>query len=236
MCWAEDGVVRAGLEAALQRAKDKAKVATPSRAPVPEVTLEVARVRVVKLEAALAVLADVSGPEVDALRNTLARAKVAASPPPVDVQLSQCQQFIKGLSNASKIWRGLEKWRRVRLQLARDWLQRLQQEAAVRVSAPVPVASDASSEVLRLQNIVSQLQVQLAKSEGGAGVAMDGVIQESPSKRGRVRPENFVCQTVEEIIEWMDARQSATCASSSKLAMLPKSAGWLPCWRRERHS
>ena len=88
----------------------------------------------------------------------------------------------------------------VRLQEARDRLQRLQQEAAVRVSEPVPVAPDVSSDVLRLQNIVSQLQVQLAKSEGGAGVAMDGVIQESPLKRGRVRPENFVCQTVEELI------------------------------------
>ena len=49
-----DGVVRAGVEAALQRAKDKAKVATPSRVPVPEVTLEGARVGVVKLETALA--------------------------------------------------------------------------------------------------------------------------------------------------------------------------------------
>ena len=51
--------------------------------------------------------------------------------------------------------------------------------------------------------------VQLAKSEGCvAGVAMDGVIQESPLKKGRVHPENFVCQTLEELIEWMDARQS----------------------------
>ena len=63
----EDCVVRAGLETALQRAKDKAKVTTPSRAPVPGVTLVAARVRVVKLEAALAALADVSGREVDAL-------------------------------------------------------------------------------------------------------------------------------------------------------------------------
>ena len=38
----EDGAVREGLEAALRRAKDKAKVATPSRAPVPEVTFEAA--------------------------------------------------------------------------------------------------------------------------------------------------------------------------------------------------
>ena len=27
-------------------------------------------------------------------------------------------------------------------------------------------------------------------------------------KKGRVRPENFVCQTVEEVLEWMGARQS----------------------------
>ena len=63
----EDGAVRAGLEAALRRARDKAKVATPSRAPVAEVTFEAARVRVVTLEAALAALADFSGPEVDVL-------------------------------------------------------------------------------------------------------------------------------------------------------------------------
>ena len=30
-------------------------------------------------------------------------------------------------------------------------------------------------------------------------------VQESPSKKGRVRPEDFVCQTVEELIQWIDA-------------------------------
>ena len=44
-----------------------------------------------------------------------------------------------------------------------------------------------SAEVVRLQNIVSQLQAQLAKSEAGvAEMVMDGV-QESPLKKGRVR-------------------------------------------------
>ena len=57
--------------------------------------------------------------------------------------------------------------------------------------------------------MVSQLQAQLAKSEGGlAGQAMDVVIQESPLKRGRVRLEHVLCHTVEEVIEWMDGRQS----------------------------
>ena len=99
----------------------------------------------------------------------------------------------------------------------------------MRVSAQVPVATDASSEVLRLQNIVSQLQVQLAKSEGGASVAM---------------PENFVCQTVEEIIEWMDARQSdmrvavevGNASEVSRLAaMLAEGASQLKSWTLSTH-
>ena len=90
----EDDSVKAGLEAALKRARDKAKVAAPSRAPVPEVAIEVARGRVVKLEAALVALGDHTGPEVEALTAALGRARAAASPPPIDVQVSQCQQFI----------------------------------------------------------------------------------------------------------------------------------------------
>ena len=39
-----------------------------------------------------------------------------------------------------------------------------------------------------------------------ADVAMDGP-RESIEER-TVRPENFACQTVEELIEWMDARPS----------------------------
>ena len=67
---------------------------------------------------------------------------------------------------------------------------------------------DVTPEVAHLRDMVSQLQAQLAKSDVGfAGQAMDGVIQESPTKK-RVRPECFVCNTVEELIEWMDARQS----------------------------
>ena len=89
--------------------------------------------KVVKLEAALAALSDCAGPEVDALREALARVKVAASPPPVDIQLKQCQQFI---DRTVKRIEDLDKSREVesvRLQEARDRLQRLQQEAAVSV-------------------------------------------------------------------------------------------------------
>ena len=63
--------------------------------------------RVVKLEPALAALADFSGPGVCALTAALASAKVAACPPPVDVQLTQCQQFIdcEAHRRFGQIWR-----------------------------------------------------------------------------------------------------------------------------------
>ena len=99
-----------------------------------------------KLEAALAALSDCAGPDVDALREALARAKVAASPPPVDIQLKQCQQFI---DRTVKRIEDLDKSREVesaRLQEARDQWQRLQQEATVSVP-PAVVASNASPEV-----------------------------------------------------------------------------------------
>ena len=201
----EDGGAKTGLEEALRRAREKAKVA-PSRAPVPEVTIEAARAR---LEAALGALADHTGPEVDVLTTALARARIAASPPPVDVQVIQCQQFI---DRTVKRLDELDKSREVeaiRLQEARDRLKRLQQEAAARATPPPPAvaAPDANPEVANLRSLVSLLQAQLAQCEGGvAGQAMEGV-QEIPSKK-RPRPECFVSHTVEELIEWIDARQA----------------------------
>ena len=91
----EDGATKAGLEAALRRAKEQHKGVSPGRAPVPEVTFEAARVRVQKLEAALLAIADFPGPEVDVLQAVLTHAKAAAVPPPVNVQVTQCQQFIE---------------------------------------------------------------------------------------------------------------------------------------------
>ena len=59
-----------------------------------EVVLSSARERVVKLEAALAALGDACGPEVVLLQSSLKSAKRAAQEPALDVQLSQCEQFV----------------------------------------------------------------------------------------------------------------------------------------------
>ena len=63
-----------------------------ARSP-PEVALSAARQRVAKLEAALAALGD-TGPEVTVLQSALKRAKQAAQEPPLDVQMSLCEQFV----------------------------------------------------------------------------------------------------------------------------------------------
>ena len=137
----------------------------------------------------------------------------------MDVQVSQCQQFI---DRTVKRMNELDRVREVeaaRLQEARDRLQQLQQEPAVAHTTAPPVGvSDASPEVAQLRGMVSQLQAQLAKREGGlAGQAMDEVVQESPRANPTKRPEkfalqrpchqeNFVPHCDEEMQEWMEGR------------------------------
>ena len=131
--------------------------------------------------------------------------------------------------------RRLEEWDRsreeksVRLQEARGRLQRLREAAAAQGTVSPVAVPDVTSEMAHLRDMVSQLQAQLAKSEQGS---------ESPTKK-RVRPECFVCHTVEELIEWMDARQSdmrvgvevGNAPEISGLAvLLAEGAGQLKSW------
>ena len=82
------------LESKWHEACDQAQAATQAkRALVPEAMCEAARVKVSKLEAAIETT-------VQFLRQVLARATVAAVPLPVDLQLTQCQQFIDRATNA----------------------------------------------------------------------------------------------------------------------------------------
>ena len=71
--WGHQGRTRSCVEA-----RQGTEQVSTSRAPVPEVTFEAARVRVQKLEAALLALADFPGPEVNVLEAALTRAKAAA--------------------------------------------------------------------------------------------------------------------------------------------------------------
>ena len=73
----------------------------PNRAPSPpKVAISAARQRVVQLETALAALGD-TGPEVTMLQTALKRAKQAAQEPPLDVQMSMCEQLVRHQSTTA---------------------------------------------------------------------------------------------------------------------------------------
>ena len=157
----------------------------------------------------LSSMADFPGPEVDVLQAVLTRAKAAAVPPPLIVQVIQCQQFIERIVKRTEELHRVREAKSRRLQEGRQRLHRLQQEAIT--GAPTvsdrPAALDVDSEVVRLQDQVAHFQAQLA-TRASEGVRATVVVQESLSKKGRVRPEDFMCQTVEELIQWIEGRQS----------------------------
>ena len=107
-----------------------------------------------KLEAALLAMADFPGPEVDVLQAFLTHAKIAVVPPPVNVQVIQCQQFIERTVKRIEELDKMRKTQSRRLQEGRQRLQRLQQEAVA--GAPTVsdllTALDMASEVVRLQD------------------------------------------------------------------------------------
>ena len=200
----EDGNARAGIEAALKRVKDQAQAATQAnRAQVPEAMFEAARVRVSKLEAAIEAMGEFQGPEVQYLQGALARARVAATPPPVDVQLTQCQQFI---DRATKRIEDLDRAREmesIRLKEAQGRLHRLQQET-----------ESANSGTNDIGVEVAILKAKLAKTEAERD-ALRAPPPRSKVRRtedaggcsGRVIP--FMPTLVsEELDDWMKDRQA----------------------------
>ena len=60
----------------------------------PDAVRQAARKRVVKLQQALDVLGETTGPEVDGLRSALEKAKKSSSGPTVEFQITECKSFI----------------------------------------------------------------------------------------------------------------------------------------------
>ena len=67
----------------------------PRRAPDPDAAMEVARSKFSSFEAALAAMGNHQGPEVDALRSALSKAKQAAKERPLKAQLAHTDAFIE---------------------------------------------------------------------------------------------------------------------------------------------
>ena len=126
----------------------------------PDAARQAARERVAKLQQALVVLGETSGPEVDGLRSALAKAQKSASEPTLEVQDTECKSFI---ARAEKRVAALDAQRAqevASLEEGRARLIRLESAAleAPQVVMPPP---EASSEVLQLRELVSQLQAQI---------------------------------------------------------------------------
>ena len=160
----------------------------------PESRVTAARERVSKLEAASTALHGVEGPEVEASRVALKRAKEVKRQP-VDVQIKECEGF---LSRARAHLAELDAKRAVvssNIHEAEQWLAALKQ--AQQFTPPPPV--DADEELRQLRATVAQMKGQLQ----GAKPALE----EGQAPKRVCRREDFVPMCVEELQEWIAGRQ-----------------------------
>ena len=117
-----------------------------------------ASVRVKKIKHALLVLGDTEGPEVDGLRAALKRAESDTKVTPIHTQVKECESF---LQRARLHMEELDQKRAVVGASISDAEKRLVALESQEACMPAPAASpDASSEVQRLQELVSQLQAK----------------------------------------------------------------------------
>ena len=153
------------------------------------------QVRVAKLEAALAALHGVDGPEVESLRAALKLAK-EVKVQRVDVQIKECEGF---LSRARAHMAELDVKRttvRANIHDAEKRLEALKQMQ--QFSPPPPV--DADAEPRQLREKVAQLQGQL---EG-----VKPALAEGQASMRICRREDVVPNCVEELQEWIGGRQA----------------------------
>ena len=116
----------------LNSAKDKVN---------PDVARDAARNKISKLEKALEVLSDSTGPAVDALKSELEKARQAAKVPPLNVQISSTQDFIR---RSERRLAELEEERTAESKLLEEARERLRQLEAARC-AQEAVASSPSA-------------------------------------------------------------------------------------------
>ena len=91
----EDSKVKEELQAALQRAKEHVAKPVQSVRLSPEAAKTAARLKVDRLEKAVEALGDYDGPELAGLKQALKKARELAQELPIDVQITQCKEFIE---------------------------------------------------------------------------------------------------------------------------------------------
>ena len=192
------------LKPILTSAKDKVN---------PDAARDAARNKVSKLEKALEVLGDSTGPAVDALKSELEKARQAV--PPLNVQISSTQDFIR---RSERRLAELEAERTAEAKLLEEGRERLRQLEAARCAQEGVASSlsatplDLGTQVQTLQQMVTQLQEERD--------ALTKEVQSGPVERPKVRQRLSVPHVAEntiplmptlvprELSEWMENRQS----------------------------
>ena len=98
--------------------------------------------KIVRLEKALEVLQDCSGPEIEGLKSALKKAREAAREPPLEKQIAECKEFIEGSQKRVAA-------ETVLLEDARQRLARLEQRVAAVPTVPEAAAGVANVDLLR---------------------------------------------------------------------------------------
>ena len=178
----------------------------------PDTVRQEARERVAKLQRALEVLGESSGPEVDGLRTALEKARKLSAEPAVEIQITECKGFI---TRAEKRVAELDAQRALELaslEEGRARLQRLEAEAARKgqdaaSSCQAGPPPDWAAEVQQLRGQVNELQVQNLELQGSSKRQAVGVSSPVPRPGPRLQ-EDFVPMCSEDIVRWMQDRQA----------------------------
>ena len=171
----------------------------------PSVKITTARERLSKLEAALAAMTGMDGPEVESLRVAHKRAQVAVQEVPVEAQVKECKAFLtRARSHLAELVS-----KRVTIMENIEASEKRLLELRTKMQAPPPTKV---SEVQQLRELVSQLQAQV-ESLWGPSVDIH-----SPNPKRLCRREDFVPFCDEEFQEWMEGRRLANrCGNGTVL-------------------
>ena len=204
---AEDSKVKEELQAALQRAKEHVAKKVQSVRLCPEAAKTAARLKVDRLEKAVEALGDYDGPELAGLKQALKKARELAQELPIDVQITQCKEFIE---RSEKRLAKMEAERIAEtkvLEEGRARLFRLEQA----LSVPVGNVADVTMVAADTEVELARLRAQLAEFQ-------DNVVTERPRVRqsGRWRSRAPHADVGARRIIRVDGRQASRFARSDE--------------------
>ena len=185
----------------------------------------------VKLQRALEVLGDTTGPEVDSLRLALEKATKLSSERAWEVQITECKGFV---ARAEKRVAQLDAQRGQEMaahEEGRARLQRLEAEAArkqegIPIQPPpfVPPLSDMEAEIKCLREQVVATERERDDALFAQACKRQATSRTESSARMRLR-EDFVPMCDEDILRWVQDRQAdmqeaATAGNGHEVARL----------------